>query len=104
MATVTLDYSVPAAIHRLASLRTKVEGVKLAEGELDFIGMFVQSDTTVIDGTEIKRTVVLETTAQGDLNFPDETSLKYATKNLYKMALSLKLPGSVVAADPVAVV
>lgn len=101
MATVTLEYSISAGVHPLPSLVTKVAGVQLFRGELDLIGMFVQSDDTAIDGSEVKRTIVLETTAAGDENFPTEASLAYATKKLYAQSLALCTPAKVLASEPV---
>jgi hypothetical protein len=101
VATVTLSYQISAGVHPLVSLQTKVAGVPLLRGELDLIGMFLSSDDTTIDGSEINRTVVLETTAEGDTNFPDETALSFATKLLYRQTLALGVPATVVAADPV---
>lgn len=101
MATVTLDYSIAAGIHPLPSLVTKVAGVNLFRGELDLIGMIAQSDDTTIDGSEVKRTIVLATTAEGDVNFPTAEALGYATKKLYAQSLALQVPATVVAAEPV---
>lgn len=101
MATVTLDYSIAAGNHPLPSLVTKVAGVNLFRGELNMIGMVVQSDDTVIDGSEVKRTIVLETTAEGDANFPTEAALKYATRSLYRQSLALLVPATVTEAEPV---
>lgn len=101
MATVTLEYSVSAGNHPLSSLLTKVQGVQLSRGELDLIGMTTQSDVSAISGSEVVRTVVLETTDAGDEDFPTEAALTYATKNFYTQSLALGVPAQVLASAPV---
>lgn len=103
MATVTLEYAISAGVHPLASLVTKVAGVPLFRGELDLIGMTVSSDDTVINGSEVKRTIVLETTDEGDENFPTAEALTYATKGLYGQSLALCVPAQVTEEAPVVV-
>jgi hypothetical protein len=101
MATVTLEYSIAAGVHPLASLLTKVQSMGLSRGELDLLGLTVQSDDSSIVGSEVVRTIVLATTAAGDENFPTSESLTYATKNLYTQTLALCVPAQVIASDPV---
>lgn len=102
MSTVTLVYRVQADNHPLPSLATKVAGVNLFRGELDHMGMFVVSDTTAVDGSEVTRTIVLGTTAAGDEMWPSAAALAYPTVGLYTQALAMSIPAKVLADAPLA--
>lgn len=104
MAMITLLYSVdnPQNVSQ-ATATTKMAAPVVFEGELAMLGMDLVSDVTVPGPTTVARTIVLETNLNGDTWFPTDAAKQYATRNLYRQALSLKLPGRINAAEPVVV-
>lgn len=110
MFTVTLVYGISVGIQLAANYVTAVQNIDVFEpappgqGVLALLGMDLVSDTTVASGLHaITRTIVLQTNAQGDLLYANAEAVKNATRNLFGSALSVKLPGQVVAAEPVVV-
>lgn len=105
MATVTLRYLVRVGLQRAEALLSRVSAVVLNTGELDLLGMTITSDTTVLVADTncevLARTVVLETTAQGDALFPTPDMLQDATRSLWRARLNLLIPGIVTAEEPV---
>lgn len=109
MSTVTLTYVIRVGLARASALLARVQAIVLNTGELDLLGMTVVSDTTVVVSTApecaeppfLERTVVLETTAQGDELFPTPDALMDATRQLWRARLNLLVPGIVTAAEPV---
>jgi hypothetical protein len=51
----------------------------------------------------LTRTIVLQTNAQGDLMYLDADAVKDATRNIFKGALSLRVPAQVAASEPTVV-
>ncbi|GMV18002.1 MAG: hypothetical protein AMXMBFR56_62260 [Polyangiaceae bacterium] len=110
MFTVTLVYGISVGIQLAANYVTAVQNIDVFEpappgqGILAMLGMDLVSDTTVAAGLNaITRTIVLQTNAQGDALYADADAVKDATRNIFRSALSVKLPGQVVAAEPVVV-
>lgn len=102
MATVELKYDINPGIRpRNAAEIIRIAGIPIFRGELDQLGMVVAGDVTTLEGTQIRRTVTLQTEALGDSLFPTEAALKSATLGLYKATLNLLYPGSVVEHEPV---
>lgn len=103
MATITLAYQLDATKTQLppSLLSQRMAAVQLEQGELDLLGYTVLSDTMANAPGSINRVVVLQTTAQSDLNFPDDASKIYSVRSLYKARLSLGLPGIIVNPTPV---
>lgn len=104
MAMITLAYTVPQGLRPLPSLNAQVAAVSLFKGELSMIGATVFSDATVSGVGQVVRTIVLQTTADGDVRFPTAAAKRFATRNLYRASLELGTPAQVVsAAEPVVV-
>lgn len=104
MAMITLAYTVPQGLRPLASLNAQVAAVDVFHGELDMIGATVFSDATVSGVGQVVRTIVLQTTAEGDARFPTSDAKKFATRSLYGASLGLGIPARTVAsAEPVVV-
>jgi hypothetical protein len=73
----------------------------LADGTLAILAMTVASDTTVVNGSAVRRTLALTTTAEADARFPTDSDKIAATVNLCKAQLELNLATTVQAATPV---
>lgn len=101
MATVTLQYDVDAGNAPGSVMLAKVSAVDLFRGELDLLGMSLNSDNTIAVGSTIRRTIVLNVDAQGQSLFPTDAAKKDATRNLYRSALNLGAAVRVTAAEPV---
>lgn len=101
MALVSLVYTAPVGVQPAASIATKLGAIPIYEGELAMLGLVVINDVALVASGEAARLIDLQTTPDGDALWPDATALAYATKNLYKQALAYKLPGKILAADPV---
>jgi hypothetical protein len=103
MATITLDYLVEPGLMGLgAAAVAKVQNAAMiADGELDILGMVVASDVASVVGSQIRRRVVLTTTALGDGLYPTSQALIDATTNFWTKSLSASIPATVSAATPV---
>jgi hypothetical protein len=101
MAVVTLSYRIGVGLQSAAALAARVGAIVLNTGELALLGMSIMSDVTVVDGCDLVRTVVLETNAQGNELFPTPTSLRDATRQLWRSRLNLLVPGVVTVDEPV---
>lgn len=102
---VTLVYKILSGILSPAAFVDKVAAVPIfANGELDLLGLVVDSDETTPGERSVFRTIVLSTTAQGDEQWCTPEELAAATRNLYKAMLELGVPGRVFAEEPVVVV
>lgn len=106
--TATLVYVIDTGFQSAANYVVAVQSINLFEppppgqGLLTMLGMDLTSDVTVQSGpNSVTRTVVLTTNAQGDEMYADADAVKAATRNLFKAALNLRLPGRVAAAEPV---
>lgn len=101
MAQITLVYDIPLPpTMSVAAFLAKVGAADIDQGELAYLSMSINSDTTAQSGTNARRTVVLDTDATSDVLFPTVEAKQYATRNLYTGALSLKVPGDVTAFTP----
>jgi hypothetical protein len=108
MFTATLVYSIDTGFQFAANYVAAVQAIDLfeppppAQGVLTLLGMDLVSDVTAQAGVNlVTRTIVLSTNAQGDGMYSDADAVKAATRNLFKAALNLRLPGRVAAAEPV---
>jgi hypothetical protein len=104
MAMITLAYTVPQGLRPLASLNAQIAAVDVFHGELDLIGATVFSDATVSGVGQVVRTIVLQTTADGDARFPTSVAKRFATRGLYGASIALGTPSRTIAsAEPVVV-
>jgi hypothetical protein len=101
MAQVTLEYTAPAGVQAASSIAAKLGAVPIYRGELDMLGLVRVSDESEVVAGEAVRTIVLETTSDGDTLWPTDEALANATRNLYTQSLAYGLPGRVSAAEPV---
>lgn len=107
-ATVTLDYDCDfGLVQNPVNFSARVVAVDVYDGSnpltniLAILGMTVSSDTTSLVGTILRRRIVLATSALGDQLYPNAVALRDATRNLFRAALSMRLPCLVTAAEPV---
>lgn len=110
MFTVTLVYAVAVGFQLATSYSTRLSSIDLFElpapdqGVLTLLGLDLVSDTTAVAGVSaLTRTVVLQTNAQGDQMYLNADAVKAATRNLFKSALSTRMPATVAAAEPTVV-
>jgi hypothetical protein len=101
MAQVTLEYTAPVGLQPAATIANKLGAISIYRGELDMLGLVRVSDSAAVVSGEAVRTIVLETTTDGDVLWPDADALESATRNLYTQSLAYALPGKVSAAEPV---
>lgn len=101
MATVVLSYTVNAVPNMsTASLATRLAALDLFHGELEMLGMGVQSDITAALPAGATRTITLEVFPAGEVRFPTDEEKIYATIDLYRQSIGGQLPGEVIAALP----
>lgn len=110
MFTVTLVYALSVGFQLAANYVTSVDAIDLYElpapdqGVLTLLGLDLVSDVTVAASVSaLTRTIVLQTNAQGDGMYVDADAVKDATRNIFRGALSLRVPAQVVAAEPVVI-
>jgi hypothetical protein len=103
MARITLRYDVRAGLQAIDAFAAQVAAVNLYDGELEQLGMIVETDDTVaVPGDRLaRRTIVLATTELGDELWTTEEALRSATRQLYTGELALRVPAPVRAAEPV---
>lgn len=102
MATVTLEYDVSVGRQNLGAMVAKVNAVPLlVDGTLDILGMTKLSDVSAVSGSLVRRTIALFVLPSGQERFPTNEAKIYATKNLCRSELALKLASFVTAAEPV---
>lgn len=96
MATITLTYSVafPPNLPK-GTVRDRLAAIPINAGELDVLSMSVQSDSAAVGASTVDRTIVLETDATSDENFPTDEAKIYATQQLFTDVLAYNLPGFV---------
>lgn len=97
----TLTYEIDVGVQVPSTMVSRVAAIDVDEGTLGALGLTVASDSTVVDGARVKRTIVLETDAQGDSFWTSAEALKYATRNIFKQVFELRVPSLVTAAEPV---
>lgn len=91
MTLIELTYTGSAsAAQSAAALTQALDAPVVAEGELELLGMSVDSDVSLIFDGRPRRIITLLVGANGELNFPTDDEKRYATRNLYKQALATK--------------
>jgi|SRR5262245_9790605 len=100
MARITLRYSASTGVQSPALFASRFGAVDLLDGELEQLGMIVLTDETTFKDRLATRTIVLETTAQGDCLWQTDEELRAATRKLYEGELALRVPAHVRSAEP----
>lgn len=104
MVQISLQYDCEVGLQDPAVMVAKVAAVNLYNnGELDFLPFTLATDTTVVNGTEVRRTVVFDVTADGEIQYPTDVDKQYVTRGLFSGALSLNAIVQVAALDPVVI-
>lgn len=102
MATITLAYDCEVGIQSPAAMAPKIAAVDLfGSGTLDFLPFTLNSDNTVVVGNAVRRTIVLDVTAEGEAQYPTDAEKQLATRKLFSQVLALSAIVSVEAAEPV---
>lgn len=98
MSTIKLRYLVDPGNRPLdAAAKARVGSIGLFYGELDQLGMTLQSDVVSENGLQIERAITLY---HDDTLFPTDDEKIAATRDLYSATLSQGFPGAVKALEP----
>lgn len=100
MAQITLVYRISVGNQKAADYLTRVESIPLSS-ELEILFMNKVSDVTVVAPPGLVRTVVLETTAEAENQYPTTALKKDVTRDLWTNVLQQGVPASVTADEPV---
>ncbi len=100
MAQITLVYRADVGLQVPANYVAKVQAIELS-AELEPLSMTKTSDVTVLDGSSVKRTVVLQTTPEADVMYPSTDLKKAVTRDLWTEVIASRIPARVVADEPV---
>ncbi len=100
MAQITLVYRISVGNQKPSDFQVRVESVPLTY-ELEILFMNKISDVTVVAAPGLIRTVVLETTAEADNQYPTDALKKDVTRNLWTNNLQQQIPAAVTADEPV---